>query len=176
MKKLLYLLLPLLISGCASLGLGDQEADVLVLLVRHGERTDDAPGAQRDADPGLSQAGLDRAALLAEMLKDVGLTHVHSTDYRRTRETAGPTLSATGLELSLYDPDRLQAFADELRATAGRHLVVGHSNTTWDLVVALGGSSGPPIEAMEYDRLYFLSPEDDEVRTVLLRFGALFRR
>ncbi len=81
---------------------------------------------------------------------------------------------AAGLKMELYDPSDLEAFAQRLRATPGRHLVLGHSNTTPTLVDALGGEPGGPIDELEYDRLYvvFIGPEATE--TVLLRFGAAF--
>jgi len=175
----------LLLLGAAAQLLGwapqpllTQEGTV-VILVRHAERADDgmteaqrATDPRMTTDPPLSASGRKRATLLAEMLRDAGLTHVHSTDYLRTRETAGPTSRSTGIEITLYPAAELEAFARELRSTPGRHLVVGHSNTTYDLVQALGGDPGPPIEALEYDRLYLLTLNREEAHTILLRFGA----
>ncbi|NIT87109.1 MAG: hypothetical protein GWM92_07640, partial [Gemmatimonadetes bacterium] len=52
----------------------------------------------------------------------------------------------------------LGGMARRLRGSPGRHLVVGHSDTTPRLVTLLGGEPGPPIvEAREYDRLYVLT-------------------
>lgn len=157
------------------------QSETLIFLVRHAERADDGPEENRMAmdpmmaeDPPLSAAGQDRAALLAEMLSDAGITHIHSTDYRRTQETAGPTAEGTGIKTTLYDASDLERFAVELISTPGRHLVVGHSNTTPSLVEALGGEPGSPMEPLEYDRLYLVSVSDSGVRTVLLRFGASF--
>ena len=153
-----------------------------IFLVRHAERADDGPESNRMAmdpemrdDPPLSAAGLARAALLATMLKDAGITTVHSTDYARTRQTGQPTADALGLELQIYRANDLEAVAEHLLAAPGRHLVVGHSNTTPDLAAALGGDPGPPIESLEYDRLYLLIPSGEGVRTVLIRFGEPFR-
>jgi phosphohistidine phosphatase SixA len=157
------------------------QSETLVFLVRHGERADDGPEENRMAmdpqmaeDPPLSTAGRDRAVLLAELLSDAGITHIHSTDYRRTRETAEPTARGTGIEIALYDASDLEGFAKKLSSMPGRHLVVGHSNTTPGLVRALGGDPGLPIESLEYDRLYLVSVSDAGVRTILLRFGAAF--
>jgi hypothetical protein len=81
------------------------------------------------------------------------------------------------LEIDLYDPSDLYALARELNAKGGRHLVVGHSNTTPDLVEILGGVPGPAIvEETEYDRLYILTIGKDGVNTVLLRYGKPFSR
>ena len=157
--------------------LAAQEGATL-FLVRHAERADDVPGdpamsmdPRLAQDPPLSEAGQLRAALLARMLMDAGITHVHSTDYRRTRDTAAPTAEAVGVELEIYDPSDPEGLARTLLATGGRHLVVGHSNTIPDLVAALGGDPGPPIESLEYDRLYVVTLEEGRVRTILLRYG-----
>jgi phosphohistidine phosphatase SixA len=155
------------------------QTETLIFLVRHAERADDGPEGNRMAldpqmaeDPPLSAAGRDRADLLATMLSDAGITHIHSTDYRRTRETAAPTAGGTGIEIAVYDASDLEGFANKLRSTPGRHLVVGHSNTTPGLVRALGGDAGPPIEPLEYDRLYLLMVSESDARTILFRFGS----
>lgn len=143
-----------------------QSAPTVVFLVRHAERAEDGT-----SDPPISEVGQDRARLLAQMLRDVHLTHVHTTDFRRTRATGGPTAEASGLEMALYDPDDLDGFADRLRATPGRHLVLGHSNTTPQLVEALGGDPHGDIDELEYDRLYVMTLTPGEPNTVLIRFG-----
>ena len=161
-------LLTILAAGAIEPVAAQTDATV-VYLVRHAERAEDGT-----RDPVISLPGWDRARLLAETLRDAGLTDIHTTDYRRTRMTGGPTAEATGLPLELYDPRDLEGFARELRAAPGRHLVLGHSDTTHQLVDALGGDPGPPIEAMEYDRLYVVTLTDDGASTVLLRFGRRF--
>jgi phosphohistidine phosphatase SixA len=143
----------------------------VVFLVRHAERAEDGT-----SDPVISLPGWDRARVLADMLSDTELTHIHTTDYRRTRGTGRPTADATGIEMEVYDPRSLSTFADRLRATPGRHLVLGHSNTTGELVAALGGDAGEPIDEFEYDRLYVVTLTDDGASTILLRFGAPFAR
>jgi broad specificity phosphatase PhoE len=143
--------------------------DVVVYLVRHAERAEDGTD-----DPPISEDGEARARLVAELLRDAGITHIHSTDYKRTRSTAGPTARETGLDVRSYDPRDLPSFAAQVLATPGRHLVVGHSNTTPALVEALGGDPGEPIEEFEYDRIYLLVADRDGVITILLRFGARF--
>ena len=73
--------------------------------------------------------------------------------------------------MAIYDAQDLEGFADRLRETPGRHLVLGHSNTTPQLAEALGGDPSTPIEEMEYDRLYVLPLTSTGTSTVLLRFG-----
>jgi phosphohistidine phosphatase SixA len=143
-----------------------QSKDTVIYLVRHAEKTDDS------RDPPLSGLGFKRAKLLAQMLRDTELTHVHSTDLERTRDTAAPIALQSGLDVQIYDPEYLKEFAILLSATPGRHLVVGHSDTTPKLVRFLGGESSD-ISDHEYDRLYVLTLEsNDDTTTLLIRFGS----
>ena len=167
MRRVLLALVLLVLAAPPSSVLAQD--DVVVYLVRHAERAEDGTN-----DPPISEAGEARATLMAELLRDAGITHIHSTDYERTRATAEPTATRTGLEILSYDPRDLATFARRLLGTPGRHLVVGHSNTTPALVQALGGEPGDPIEEMEYDRLYVVVAGPDGVSTILLRFGVPF--
>jgi phosphohistidine phosphatase SixA len=160
-----------LLAACQPSG---RQEETLIFLVRHAERADDDGGMAAEEDPHLSAAGRERAEALAEVLRNAGITHIHTSDYLRTRETAGPLAAATGLPVSTYDVGDLAGFAARLLATPGRHLVVGHSNSTPELVTALGGDPHGEIQAMEYDRLYLVSVGDDSPETVLLRFGVPF--
>ena len=147
-----------------------QEEPIVVYLVRHAERAEDGT-----SDPPISAAGWDRARLLAVMLRDAGLTRIHTTDYLRTRSTGQPIAEETGLRLREYDANDLTGFAERLRTTPGRHLVVGHSDTTPELVAALGGDPGSPIVDPEYDRLYIVTLAAGGASTVLIRFGDRYR-
>jgi 2,3-bisphosphoglycerate-dependent phosphoglycerate mutase len=144
------------------------DAPTLIVLVRHAERA--GPSAD---DPGLTMIGAERALVLARLLEDAGITRIHSSDTRRTRETALPLAQAQGLEIELYNHRDLEGFAAHLLTTPGRHLVVGHSNTTDDISVLLGGAThGEIVEEWEYDRLYFLTPRPGGgMETVMIRFG-----
>jgi broad specificity phosphatase PhoE len=148
--------------------LSAQQEPVVVYVVRHAERAEDGT-----SDPPISEAGRERASLLGAMLQDAGVTHIHTTDLKRTRQTGAPLAERLGLALEVYDPKELPAFAAKLRTTPGRHLVLGHSNTTPVLVAALGGAPGDPIADAEYDRLYVLVIQPGgAVTTTLLRYGA----
>jgi len=143
-----------------------QEKTTLVYLVRHAEKE-----ATPEDDPPLTPEGRERAELLANLLKHSGLTNIHSSSFERTRQTAQPVADSTGLEVQYYNHLNLAGLASALKQTPGRHLVVGHSNTTPAMVEFLGGDPGEPIdEATEYDRLYLLVLHSDEqVSTTVLR-------
>ena len=166
------LLLPLLLAVSTALAVAEPPAGdpLVVFLVRHAEKVDNSH------DPKLSSTGRRRAAELARTLRDSGLQYVHSTDFIRTRETAAPTAEALGLKVELYEHSQLAALAERMRRLGGRHLVVGHSNSTPDVVELLGGDPGDPIEeTSEYDRLYVVTVgSDGSVNTVLLRYGEPF--
>lgn len=85
------LLLTLLATVMGSLlpgGSATSQETTVVFLVRHAERGDD--GAMTGSeDPRLSQAGVQRAQELALLLRDAGITHLHSTDYSKWPESPG---------------------------------------------------------------------------------------
>lgn len=145
--------------------------DLVVFVARHAEKV-----AEGD-DPPLSAAGQARAVALAELLEEAGIGAVHSSDFRRTLETAAPLAGRLGLPVLLYDPAEPQPLLDRLLRDGGRHLVIGHSNTAPELVERLGGDGGTAIdEHSEYDRLYVVMPSADggPARTLLLRYGERF--
>lgn len=138
---------------------------VTVVLVRHAERLDDSPNSP------LNDLGRERVERLRTLLADVDFTHVHSTNLTRTLDTARPIAEDDGVELILYSPGELEQLAETIRATPGRHLVSGHSNTTPRLAEALGGDPHGPIDHMEYDRLYIIVIQPGRAAvTTLLRF------
>lgn len=151
----LPLVLALLSLACAGGGLPGPDPDPgspptsgVVYLVRHAETVGE--GAERP----LSAAGRARAEALADRLAGAGVERVLSTEYPRTEETAAPLAARLGLPVEPYDPAALAALAAALAARGGTTLVVGHSNTTPELVELLGGEPGPPIDHAEHDRLY----------------------
>jgi len=171
-RALLGAVIGLAISACAREPVAPAESvlTATVYLVRHAEKRLETP------DPELSEAGKVRADLLARDLNGTGIEYIHSTDLIRTRETARPVAEKLGLAVDLYDPGDLTGLAAQIRAMGGVHLVVGHSNTTPDMVTALGGDAGTPIdEADEYDRLYVVRLGDRGITTELLRFGARYQ-
>jgi 2,3-bisphosphoglycerate-dependent phosphoglycerate mutase len=155
-----------LVLGAAFLSaVASAHAQTVVVLVRHGEKVDDSVDAQ------LSEKGKARALALAALLKDAGIDAVYSTDFTRTRETARPTAEGISKPVEIYNTDDLEGFAKRLRERGGRALVVGHSNTTPELVRLLGGDAGPPIDDAEYDRLYLLVLSPSGTTTTILRFS-----
>jgi phosphohistidine phosphatase SixA len=138
--------------------------DLVLYVARHAEKA-----TLPSDDPALTEEGLARAEALAEVLADVPLDGVYSTDFTRTRDTAGPTAGAHGLDLALYD-DGASLVAD-LQTVGGQYLVIGHSNTIGGIVTDAGGDPGEGISEAEYDRLYVVVASGGETITLLLRYG-----
>ena len=73
-----------------------------------------------------------------------------------------------------YDHSRLPELARELIGLKQNLLVVGHSNTTPELVNLLGGQAGSDIPEWQYDRIYLLRINDQQaVDTLLLHLQPL---
>lgn len=135
-----------------------------VYFVRHAEK-------QIARDPDLTEMGQLRAEKLMEILADKSIIHIHSSDTQRTRQTAQPLAKLNQLEIIIYDPRDLPTLARTIKASPGNHLVVGHSNTTAQAVLAIGGQdTEAPISDDEYDRLYHITITDDAITTDLIRF------
>ncbi len=135
-----------------------------IYLVRHAEKQVDG-----SKDPHLTEQGKRRAELLVKQLVDKEITAIYSSDYQRTKQTAKPLAKRLGIEVSIYDPRKLQEFAERLKALKQNVLVVGHSNTTPALAYYLGGKAFGDIDESEYDRLYQIKISNGQVNTQLLR-------
>jgi len=166
--RLAALLFSCLACACSHL---EPAESAIVFLVRHAEKV------QAQDDPPLTEAGSMRARQLADLLQETGIDAVYSTDFRRTRDTAEPLAARRGLQTQKYDWNEMEALAADLKRPGQRSLVVGHSDTTTELVGLLGGEPGPPIDEQgEYDRLYLVQlGADGGVSTVLLRYGTPYR-
>lgn len=155
----------LLVSGLCVPHLMAADANI-IYLTRHAEKLDSG------SDPSLSEAGQLRATNIATMLKKANINAIYSTSYNRTLETAAPLSELISVGVQAYDPFDLTGFATDLQTLTGNTLVVGHSNTTPELVSLLGGDAGTAIDESEYDRLYqLIFNQDGSVTTV--RFTSL---
>lgn len=100
-------------------------------FIRHAEK--DRSDAE-DVDPELNQSGLGRAMHWAEILNDVEMDAIYTTDYQRTAMTAAPISVKKDITVQYYNPQSIdieQFKADNMNQNV---LVVGHSNTTPDFV------------------------------------------
>ena len=140
------------------------QSSTVVIVVRHAEKATDDP-----RDPILDEAGQARAQALAKALEQTGLDAAYSTQYRRTRLTAGPAAKAAGIDVQVRPIDGGNAvtyaadLARELRAlpAGSTVLVVGHSNTVPGLVQAISGQAAADMPETEYDRFTVVTLDAD---------------
>lgn len=140
-----------------------------VILVRHAEKAGPA------GDVPLSPAGIERANELVRVLAGTSIAAVYTTPYLRTEQTAGPLAKAHVLEPIIVKTN--DTYAHDLVETI-RHdhagetvVVVGHSNTTVDVLKQLGIANPPAIADSQYDDLFVVSLSGDSAKVVALRYG-----
>ncbi|MFN8349695.1 MAG: phosphoglycerate mutase family protein [Spirosomataceae bacterium] len=123
-----------------------------IYIVRHAERlnqTEDTP---------LSEAGLQRAKVLADNLNDEKIDSIFVTKYQRNRQTAQPLADRLGKSPVIYEPKPNSIIVDRLKRLKGKNaLVVGHSDTIIEIAQGLGTKpSLSKIESSDYDNLFFI--------------------
>ena len=125
-------------------------AQEAIYIVRHAERLDD-----EKLSP-LSREGHARAARLAKILRDAGITHIFVSEYQRTAQTAAPLAARLGIRPASVGADDLGTLLAMIRATGprARVFVVGHSDTVPALLDALGCKPHVTIAKAEYDNLF----------------------
>jgi broad specificity phosphatase PhoE len=152
----------------AAFGSSGAAAQQAVIVVRHAEKAD------QSSDALLSAEGLIRAKALAELLRSSGVTHVVTSEYRRTRETARPLAEVLKLTPETVPARDIPALVARLRALDGgaTALVVAHSNTIPPILRALGWPDPPEIADGDYDDVFVLVPRDGRRPAVVrLTFG-----
>jgi len=143
----------------------DTTAIYNLYFTRHTEKI---PGD--DHDPGLTIIGQRRADNLAAFLADKNITAIYSTDYKRTRFTAGPTAKQKKLVVTHYKPSNLSVLIEKLKLNRQNVLIVGHSNTT-PMGVRLAGGQAPSIDDDEYGQLFEVTIGLNGVQTEIHLIG-----
>lgn len=105
-------------------------------FVRHAEKDRSDP---ENIDPELNQEGLGRAMHWAEILADVSLDAVYTTDFERTAMTAAPTSVKNDITVQFYESETIDVEQFKVDNLGKNVLIVGHSNTTPDLVNKIVG-------------------------------------
>ncbi|MGB5665686.1 MAG: phosphoglycerate mutase family protein [Maribacter sp.] len=168
LKTLLILVFILGLLGC------DEEPKIAntvstFYFIRHAEKDRSNP---ENIDPELNQKGLGRAMHWAEILNDVAVDAIYSTDYERTQMTAAPTAVKKNITVQYYDPESIdieQFKADNINK---RVLVVGHSNTTPDFVnKMIGKEKYQQIDDLENGSLFIVEIVNGIATDIRLNFN-----
>lgn len=150
-------------------------AATTIILVRHAEK------ASMTGDMPLSEAGTARATELARVLGNAGISAIYTTQYRRTQDTVAPLAKALNVTPKQLEAGGKTYAASVVREVLENHkgktvLVAGHSNTTVDVLRALGMENAPFIEEPQFDYLFVCTIGDAlPASCVTLRYGVSTR-
>jgi broad specificity phosphatase PhoE len=163
-------LLALLAAGTAVVPrAAAQVRPTTVFVVRHAEKSADGQ------DPSLTAAGRDRAAALAHLLGDAGVSAIFTSQFKRTVETAAPLAGGRGVTPRVIGAGKNDELVAAIRAlpVGSRALVVSHSNLVPAIVELLSGEKVGELTDGDYDRLYLVTLAPGGGGSVLyLHFGA----
>tara|TARA_B100000900_G_scaffold260577_1_gene222098 strand:+ start:765 stop:1271 length:507 start_codon:yes stop_codon:yes gene_type:complete len=135
-------------------------------LIRHAEklRID-----KTERNPKLNEKGILRAEKWKEILKNINLDKIYSTDYNRTIETANPTSKSQNIDIIIYSPRNID-FRNFKETNKGKKvLIVGHSNTIPNFVNGLIEKDFyDQIDDLNNSNLYLVNICDDMVSHQLI--------
>lgn len=142
-----------------------------IWVVRHAEKD---TSNVKDRDPDLSPEGKERAADLAKHLRGERLDSIFATNYKRTKLTGFQLADKIGITIKTYDASKQNAFAKQLLANAEgkKMLIVGHSNTVQELLVAFGVEK--PVKDLtdeDYDYIFLLTIKGTKMEVKVDRYG-----
>jgi broad specificity phosphatase PhoE len=140
-----------------------------VVFVRHAEKADQSQDAL------LSAEGVARARALADLLRGAGVTHIITTEYRRTQSTARPLADALAITPTIVAARDLPTLVRQVRGYGPDAvvLVVGHSNTVPRALSAFGWPNTIDLHDRDYDDVFVLVPrgEGRGPTVVRLKYG-----
>ena len=137
------------------------------VLIRHAEKDT----SDHSDDPRLSEAGIARAARLADIFRGYRLDAIYSTFKTRTLFTVDSLSDIKGLPTYPYDNKSLKETVEKVRTALDQHnvLFVGHSNTMPVLAnYIMGEEKYKKIwEENDYDNMLVIFENIDSTKTFL---------
>lgn len=138
-------------------------------FIRHAEKD---RSDTENIDPELTQMGLGRAMHWAEILDDVELDAIYTTDYQRTAMTAAPISVKKDITVQYYDPQNVDIEQFKANNLYRNVLVVGHSNTTPDFVnKMIGEDKYYEMEDDDNGSLFIIQTINDKVTSQRLHIN-----
>lgn len=135
---LLLAVLTLVISckESSKINLAEKENTSVYYFIRHAEKD---RSDSTNKNPSLTIQGLERANKWALFFKDKNIAAVYSTNYIRTQQTALPIAKEQNIEIISYTAKELISEKFIANNKGKNIVIVGHSNTTPELVNSLLG-------------------------------------
>ena len=145
------------------------------IIVRHAEKDTTLANAKMMAsDPPLNSIGETRALSLADKLKDHKINQIYSSNYKRTKATASPIAKAQNLNVAIYDPRNLDAFATQLLSsenTGKTILIVGHSNSSPKLVnLLIKQDQYKDLDESIYDTYWIVTSKNGKSKAKMMKY------
>ena len=139
--KTIVLLLAVLtlVTACKESGkinVAEKENTSVYYFIRHAEKD---RSDSTNKNPSLTIQGLERANKWALFFKDKNIAAVYSTNYKRTQQTALSIAKEQNLEIISYTTKELISEKFIANNKGKNIVIVGHSNTTPELVNSLLG-------------------------------------
>ena len=138
-----------------------------IILTRHADRSGESDE--------LNETGVERAKMLVEAVRDLGVTAIYSPDSSRNLATVEPLSAALGIQITRTPQVTLfvaQSIAREILEKHAGGVVVFVGNVSGNLQAMnqlLGGSGLGPLE---YGELHVLTvPHEGPVTVVKRRYG-----
>jgi phosphohistidine phosphatase SixA len=150
-----------------------------IYMTRHAERQAPADGIVTSAsDPDLTPAGRLRADALRDSLHNKHIAMAFATQYKRTFQTAEPTVIDQHIALHRYIADDSNQFIDSLIKVKNKNfLVVGHNTTVPVMLKHIGLNPGmEKIAEDDYSNLFVVTIKrglGKKVTLVKKRYGKL---
>ena len=186
-KFLLGALVVLLLAGALTAGAVaylQRQPATTILLVRHAERQDAPPapgecpppglGIQRSEGTSITDAGRERAAQLAHVAGEAGVSTIYVSEVCRTQTTAKPLADRAGVPVVQFNAADVQGLVNHILSNQrGRTvLVTSHSNRAPEIISALGAAPAPVVADTDYDNLWVITvPRWGSPRLLLLKYG-----
>ena len=145
------------------------------IIVRHAEKDTTLANAKLMAsDPPLNSIGETRALSLADKLKEYKINQIYSSNYKRTKATASPIAKAQNLNVAIYDPRNLDAFATQLLSsenTGKTILIVGHSNSSPKLVnLLIKQDQYKDLDESIYDTYWIVTSKNGKSKAKMMKY------
>ncbi len=136
--KVLCFLFCAQVSYTQTLGSNDALSESVYYFIRHAEKDRSNP---ENKNPELNQQGKIRALNWLYFFRDIPLKKIYSTNYNRTIQTVKQIAEEKKIPISYYSPENIDVESFKKQNKNMSILVVGHSNTTPELVNLIIGEN-----------------------------------